>query len=360
TKTTLPSEPYNFISTKCQRSPLIEWLASPSFNPTFRENTPRSLKSTSAVQNSLSWSLTFSATSRLQSAAFLYTIGGWVAFLWIFMAHMQLPYFCLLTLYCWHKAAQSSTGTLELWTIPDEGATALSPRISLRLPRLMKPNGTYAVKAVESNPKGPGSVSLNEPFHSSFADSVILFQICISVNNDSAVSDLVLPRRGLLELLPPVEESGKELLWREWGPPLAHWVERYGYGAVWLPIICGQRRAFAHPRPGRIRMLDFNPYSHKRLARIQGHTAGEGLTHTIHSPLGEPFQDANRLNRDLFGERVSLQLPCVVADSPQETLYSAVLLDEKWIVAIKGSTEVDEDDPEEMYHRVSLEVWHLD
>ncbi|KAJ7771505.1 hypothetical protein B0H16DRAFT_1685498 [Mycena metata] len=245
---------------------------------------------------------------------------------------------------------QIPTGTLELWTIQDnvpEGT--VGPEMSLKLPRLANPTHMYAIFGADANPKGRGSPSSQEPFDSSFIDSIVVFQLFILGDDDNgsgAEMFLVLSRRALLQLLPPDE---KEVSWREWGPPICHWLEKNATN-TWSPTVCGQRFAFAGPSLRNIRLLDFNPYTHSKLARNQRDATGEEPT--VCTASGENIQMVGDLTSALFGEEVCSQLGCVVADFPAETDYNAVSIDGKWIVGIKDTSDAD--------RKVSFDVWHLE
>ncbi|KAJ7042110.1 hypothetical protein C8F04DRAFT_1078354 [Mycena alexandri] len=248
---------------------------------------------------------------------------------------------------------QMITGTLELWTIQNqenvpEGIVGCS-RVSLKLPQLAK-TGKYIIHSTDSNPKGRRLLSSEEPFHSSFTDSIVVFQVYILLHDGPATDlflfDLVLSRRGLLKLLISVEEHGKELLWREWSPPVAHWLERDGGGNAWQQITCGQRSAFADPAPGRIRLFDFNPYTHRKLGAAQ-----RGAI--LHVVSDEEIQTVDyTVESGIFGEDVSSQMGCVLADSTEETVYNGVLLDEKWVIGIRDTLEAD--------GKLSFDVWHME
>ncbi|KAJ7771499.1 hypothetical protein B0H16DRAFT_1881126 [Mycena metata] len=250
--------------------------------------------------------------------------------------------------------AQRLTGTLELWNIHDQQSVpdgiVACPRIFLQLPQLAK-SGSYTIHAVESNRKGQGSLASQEPFHSSFTDSILVFLVWVVFNDGTDVQMfLILPRRALLQLLPPAEEYQKELPWREWGPPIATWLHKNA-GDTWPPITCGQRCAFAYPGPGRMRLLDFNPYTHRKVARTQRDAAGKEPR--ICSVSGEVFKMVPGISLGIFDEEVSSHMGCVVADFefPTENGYNGVLLDENWIVGVKES---------DLDGKVSFDVWHLE
>ncbi|KAJ7184449.1 hypothetical protein C8R46DRAFT_460813 [Mycena filopes] len=260
---------------------------------------------------------------------------------------------------------QKDTGTLELWPISENvtaGSIIVGPHISLKLPCLANP-GIYGIVTTESNPKGHvGRIgSQTEPFHSSSTDSIILFQVFILHDNhpETPDLDLVLSRRALLRLLYSSQaQDGKELLWREWGPPIAHWLKRDIFDAdAWPPIVCGQRRALADFVHGHIRILDFNPYTQRKVVARPGPGGEKIVAGSSSSVLGKEGSTAEvalyDLSKTIFGEPVSSELSFVVADSPKGTkIYNGVLLDEKWIVGIQDTMEAN--------GTVSFDIWHLD
>ncbi|KAJ7042100.1 hypothetical protein C8F04DRAFT_1297629 [Mycena alexandri] len=198
--------------------------------------------------------------------------------------------------------------------------TVACPRLVLKLPQLAKP-GTYTIYIADSNPKGHGSLTSQEPFQSSFTDSILLFLVLILFDDGTdAEMFLVLSRRALLQLLPSVEKYEKELSWREWGPPITNWVETDAN--TWSPIT--------------------------KLARTQRDATGEEPR--ICAVSGEDVEMVDSLSLGIFGEQVSSHLGCVVVDFPEETVYNGVLLDEKWIVGVKES---------DVGGKVSFDVWHL-
>ncbi|KAJ7771503.1 hypothetical protein B0H16DRAFT_1714735 [Mycena metata] len=245
---------------------------------------------------------------------------------------------------------ERETGALELWTIQktSSGDVAGHSRISLQLPQLAKPGSKYIVLDAESNPKGSGSLSSQEPFQSSFTDSILLFQVFIlhgGGDQETQVLDMVVSRRALLQLLPSAEEHSRELSWKEWGPPVTRWLDRGSGSDIWPPITCGQRHASTDPLTGRIRLLDFNPCTHRKLTR---NAAGE--ERTVCTVSGAETHVVNRFSPGIFSEEITSQLGCVVADS--QPVYSGVLLDESWIVGIKDTMNVD--------GKVAFDVWHLE
>ncbi|KAJ7771520.1 hypothetical protein B0H16DRAFT_1685507 [Mycena metata] len=248
---------------------------------------------------------------------------------------------------------QALTGTFELWTIEEnvrkgpDGAL-----ISLKLPLLAKP-GRYTVTDVDSNTKGQASLLSHEPFHSSFADSVALFQVSINCNdprdtNLNAFMFLVLSRRELLRLIPSAEEHGTERSWRDWGPSVTRWLEKDEIVNKWQTITSGQRCAIGEPDSGRVRVLDFNPYTYRKLAGT--HQSRDAIVHVVSGDENQMIHLAVRPG--IFGEEVSSQLGCVVVDSPEERRYNGILLDEKWIVGIKDTLDLDDE--------LVFDVWSLE
>ncbi|KAJ7771498.1 hypothetical protein B0H16DRAFT_1771004 [Mycena metata] len=238
--------------------------------------------------------------------------------------------------------AERDTGSLKLWTIQENPQDVVAcPRICLRLPQLEKPGGKYIVFDAESNPKGSGSLSSQEPFHSSFTDSILLFQVLILLEDQETelLLDLVVSRRALLQLLPSAEEPSIELSWKQWGPPIARWLGGGSGSDNWAPITCGQRLASVDPLTGCIRLLDFNPYTYRKLSRKQMDDTGESTA--VCTLSGTETNVVNRLSPGIFGEEIASQLGCIVADSPAEAVYNGVLLEGKWIVGVKDTLDVD-------------------
>ncbi|KAJ7042109.1 hypothetical protein C8F04DRAFT_1252574 [Mycena alexandri] len=246
---------------------------------------------------------------------------------------------------------QKYAQTFEMWTVSDD--TLAGPNISLMLPPAVE-RGTYEIMCVGSDPKGNGSSASQEPFHSSFADSNVGFEIDFLFRGDRDRQEklwLVISRRALLQLLPSVEDQrGKELLWKDWGP-ITHWLDKNFLEPTSWKTICGQRCAFAGPS-GRIRLVNFNPYAYKKAMQTEGDDPGQtaiqaGLQNAVVSPRGE-----NRaIGIGLFGEEVRSNLGYLVAESTQETTYVEVFLGAEWIVGLKGALAPDS--------KQSIDIWHF-
>ncbi|KAJ7771516.1 hypothetical protein B0H16DRAFT_1881139 [Mycena metata] len=236
--------------------------------------------------------------------------------------------------------AQMITGTLQLWAISE--GTVSGPDVSLKLPALAKP-GKYEILALESNPKG--CMSSQEPFYASFDDSSVGFDIVFQFEDGSDEDlRLVISRRALLQLLPFVEERGKVLLWRDWGPPIAHWPDNPdGFVSEWPMTIWGHRCALIGPG-GHIRLADFNPYSYKKFLQAERDDSRAGLTTAVVS-----VREKDRLiGVELFGEEVRACLGYLVIESRTiKHLYIGVTVGDKVIGGLKkpavpgGKTSID-------------------
>ncbi|KAJ7771497.1 hypothetical protein B0H16DRAFT_1881125 [Mycena metata] len=154
---------------------------------------------------------------------------------------------------------RDDTETFEMWTMSE--VTAAGPNVSLLLSPPAE-DGIYHITSISSEPGGNESSASQEPFHPSFADSNVAFKIDVFsfTNNSEKRLVLVIPRRALLQLLPSVADRGKVLLWKEWGPPIAQWLNEDPKS---FPKIYGQYCAFVGSS-GRIQLANFNPHAFKK------------------------------------------------------------------------------------------------
>ncbi|KAJ7173486.1 hypothetical protein C8R46DRAFT_1082955 [Mycena filopes] len=232
--------------------------------------------------------------------------------------------------------APVETVSLELWSISDDGVTPMGPEVLLKLPQLKSP-GLYLLSRVESNPKGYGSSSPHQPFHASFADSLLVFDVDIELephigSEDESDDDLllVIPRRALERLLHGPAQHGKEAPF---------------YLCEWPTVFYGQRCAFVH-EDGRLIVYDFNAYTHRRLLLEEpGGQFRRGSTAVNTWREGEPLIVAAM--RDEEWELG--QLGYVESSIPVK--YRGVLMDDEWIVGINDREELD--------GKFSIEVWHM-
>ncbi|KAJ7771496.1 hypothetical protein B0H16DRAFT_186138 [Mycena metata] len=227
---------------------------------------------------------------------------------------------------------------IEMWTVSDD--IAAGPNISLLLPPPVE-GAMYEIFNIGSEPKGYGSSPSQEPFYSSFTDSNIGLEIDFLFNHDLDRDEslfLVISRRALLQLLPPVEFHGKELAWKVWGPPIAHWLD----GPSSWQSICGQRCAFAGP--SGIRLVDLNPHEYKKA--ISGPTKIQTRSEAIVS-----LRNENRtIGVGLFAEEVRSHLGYLVAESVQDA-YEDVFVGEECIVGLKNGLAPDS--------KKSIDIWYF-
>ncbi|KAJ7885387.1 hypothetical protein B0H13DRAFT_1628349, partial [Mycena leptocephala] len=156
------------------------------------------------------------------------------------------------------------------------GRIVAGPEISLKLP-LLKSSCDYHVTRVEYNPKGNTVATSQQPFHSSFVDSVVVLQV---MHIDLAESEvqindmfLIIPRHALLQQITSTENRPKERLWADWGPPISRWFPGTMFSNDWPTIVCGQRCVFLTRAPSSIVLVDFNPYTRER-ALLEKQTNG--------------------------------------------------------------------------------------
>ncbi|KAJ7042084.1 hypothetical protein C8F04DRAFT_1230161 [Mycena alexandri] len=248
--------------------------------------------------------------------------------------------------------AQNFAETLEfeMWAVSQD--TAVGPCISLLLPPPVK-GGIYDIICIVSKPKGDGSSASQAPFHSSFANSNVGFEIVFQLDGDIQEQLLlVISRRALLQLLPSVEDRGIVLLWNDRGPSIAQWLDKSVLNPGSSKTICGQRCAFIGPA-GRIRLVDFNPYSYKQVLNTERDDSRQmsiqtGLTNMVVSP-----RERNRaIGSGLFEEEVRSNLGYLVVESAQGPTYSEVFMGDELIVGFKDTIHVD--------RKASLYVWRLE
>ncbi|KAJ7771455.1 hypothetical protein B0H16DRAFT_1881091 [Mycena metata] len=235
--------------------------------------------------------------------------------------------------------ARWQTGTLELWSTQMDVPARMT--VSLKLPQLAR-FGTYHVIRIEYNPKGRGGPSSKQPFHSSFADSIIMLQIIVDPSDESFpdITNLFLfvPRRALLQLSSG-RNDGEELTWRDWGPLNAKWMDGTGMLDEWPTIICGQRCVLAQATEegARVTVLDFNPYTHRRTPIPEDEQEGDDgpSNKFVVSVVKNQFEHVE----DLFAEEVDTQLGVVGVVLSRDSQYDGVLMDEEWIVGINDKRQ---------------------
>ncbi|KAJ7152668.1 hypothetical protein C8R43DRAFT_1235673 [Mycena crocata] len=249
--------------------------------------------------------------------------------------------------------ACTETGDLELWAIPDSPEQiAARSEISLKLPQL-KSGGKYYPGKVESNPKGPQSSTSQQPFHSSFADSLVVIHLEIEVVSGDAGQNfqeadvmLVVPRRALLQQLPTYADrstgAARGRPWVEWGPPVSRWLESDMFADFWPTIICGQRCVFKdYSVSGAVVLFDFNPWTFQKMLLQKAEVVDEP-TLTKKFPQVVAASINQFLEMDVFDEEVDSHLGYVVACSSREDWYEGILMDEECLVGIRDKTGLDD------------------
>ncbi|KAJ7771460.1 hypothetical protein B0H16DRAFT_1513618 [Mycena metata] len=235
----------------------------------------------------------------------------------------------------------------ELWTIPDSAQSLAGPALTLRLPEVK--SGFWVISRVESNPKAHGSASSCQPFDTSFTDSILTFHIVLFDEGSDKTMLLIVSRRGLCQHLPQSadEEHGKTLLWGEWGPKIARWLDADSFGLDgWPPVTHGQRCAFVLDT-GSLVLYDFNPYTHRRILQDWGNKPFHQVGSTIVDVSKEG--DSSMEFMEVCKEKVISQLGYVVSETAVE--FGGVMIDDEWIVGINDMIDAD--------GKFSLDVWHL-
>ncbi|KAJ7152677.1 hypothetical protein C8R43DRAFT_1106924 [Mycena crocata] len=256
--------------------------------------------------------------------------------------------------------ARTETGELELWAIPDSPLRiAARPEISLKLPRL-KSGGKYYPGKVESNPKGSQWPTSQQPFHSSFADSIMALKFEIEIQGGAghlgdADMMLVIPKRALLQQLPPTGErsaDAPERAWVEWGPHISRWLVSDMFAGIWPTIICGQRCVVRDSFvSGSVVVFDFNPYTYRRMLLQNPEAVMNETTPAKQAIQIVPASRNQFLEMDVFDEEVDSLLGYVATRSLQEDWYDGVLMDEECLVGIRDDTDSK--------GTFALDVWHF-
>ncbi|KAJ6546845.1 hypothetical protein B0H19DRAFT_1162738 [Mycena capillaripes] len=224
-------------------------------------------------------------------------------------------------------------GSLELWSIPAVPEhTAASPEISLQLPEL-PPSSEYYIRGVY-NSMSTDVCASQQPFHSSFADSVVMLDV---VTRHRPLRDmfLIIPRRGLLLQIQLAHDGTrrKECLWADWGPPVSRWLDADIFLYQWSTIMCGQRCVFLRPDTSLL-LFDFNPYTWRKSILEQAEAKGGGGEPTNRRFVSGPSSKADSFSDLESFEQVDSQLGYVATESREKSYCQGVMMDEEWIVGL--------------------------
>ncbi|KAJ7184477.1 hypothetical protein C8R46DRAFT_461341 [Mycena filopes] len=238
--------------------------------------------------------------------------------------------------------------TLQLWDISGGVESVDAPKISLKLSQLKAP-GTYDISGIESHRSSPS----HRPFQAAFADSILALDVEIAMDDDDDDDDfaellLVVPRRALGQLIQSTNrQPGNELSWKEWGPPIARWLDASTFRLDdWQTITHGQRCAFVSY--GCLRIYDFNPYAYRRALK------GPDQVCMMSTEAGV-WKEGSDIQSGIFGEEIVSQLGYTISvldsELAMDVNYDGVLMGEEWIVGINDTTHFE--------GKFSLDVWHM-
>ncbi|KAG6826964.1 hypothetical protein H0H92_013738 [Tricholoma furcatifolium] len=134
-------------------------------------------------------------------------------------------------------------GTFDIWHIPNEPSTNVSPKpfLHLALPALSPPSTIAHISCRgEPSPSPNGTPYSSHAFHPSSADAIVPFTIFFyhPVENYDA-HRMYVHRRSLLELSSSREKD--VIPWEEWGPRRTRWFQHPTNTARWVTTTTGQR-----------------------------------------------------------------------------------------------------------------------
>jgi hypothetical protein len=262
-----------------------------------------------------------------------------------------------------------NTLTFDFLRIPewkDIGRSAVSMTVvqSLSLPKLKSEATIHAISCrAEPNPMGSGAEREDRdllpihsrPFHSSASEAIILFNI-YAQHQTLWTFSLVIHRKSLLALLPPLQDSNYALSveasggqvtphpgemqdesfsgsedesgvrhlepipWAEWGPSISRWIKAQDHTARWITSSTGQRLVLIDDPTWRVEqpiiVFDFNP----RHRCPHSNTSHELLCANEDGP---------------FEEDVYSELPFGWTISEESYDFDAVLMDDERVIGMR-------------------------
>ena len=106
------------------------------------------------------------------------------------------------------------------------------------------------------------------PFYTSTEDSIVLFCIRVSDSENISTLSLIVHRSALLSAA-WLSSDSVAIPWEECGPQVCRWIDSDDTSGFWITTTCGHRYVMiedtAPTYPSLISILDFNPYSIRRL-----------------------------------------------------------------------------------------------
>ncbi|KAI0937664.1 hypothetical protein AcV7_003637 [Taiwanofungus camphoratus] len=144
------------------------------------------------------------------------------------------------------------------------------------------------------------------------------------------------------------EASSSKVPWKAWGPSVCRWFDAHDLVTRWITTTCGQRYVTITRRtPARIRVLDFNQLSIRRLMHEKRHVMVENHTSEPETPCTPHYVDpetqagvyfvlgAENLSSEVFEEEVTSALPYMATTTFQVYEYESVLIDEERLIGLK-------------------------
>lgn len=227
--------------------------------------------------------------------------------------------------------------SLEVFRIPTSEDGGVPEYLqSFYLPEL---DPGYAILTFQCRGEPNPRTAITRPSRSKFLpcpeSAILLFSF--ELGNQAGVTEhmFVVDRARLAALLPPPHpdadsdpEVRDDVLWADWGPRCARWLNGAALSMHYITTTAGQRMvAIAHDavtRPAPIRIFDFNPMHVRalRAAPRDGVRVVEADT-----DIGEPVAP--------FAEPVRSLLPYVETSSKDLFDYAAVLINDENIIGAR-------------------------
>ncbi|KAG6826019.1 hypothetical protein H0H92_001410 [Tricholoma furcatifolium] len=262
----------------------------------------------------------------------------------------------------------SQFNTLDIWEIsesPSETTPPAEPFLRLALPGINATGGWTVLNMLcraEPNPTPSGTPHLRAPFHNDPANAIVVFNISlITESGDYMAYTLFVHRNALLEAS-TAKCSGDDLevihylpsdmsfgripgsrvrAWEKWGPAISRVFDATLTDVDWITTTAGQRAVFVVHEDDeeesdavylRPMVLDFNPYSIRRISRAMQRDLRVDLLVKM---------DSSTIDLDIFEHPVTTHLPYAGVELPLQEYWAvqsaAFLMDqERLIVLLHG------------------------
>ncbi|KAJ4481111.1 hypothetical protein J3R30DRAFT_3464432 [Lentinula aciculospora] len=251
---------------------------------------------------------------------------------------------------------------LEIWRIPPDSGEPASfvicrtPELSLGLP-VIHPGFIVSEFACRSAPNPILSTcDTSRPFHSSPAESIMVFHLTISPIDPRVPIPFVFfaHRRAFLDALTKIERNHESQImpipWSGWGPPKTRWLHARSIPTEWITTTSGQRYAYvsthAPAMAQPVVILDFNQnHVRKVIANMKNKVSpyhgvfpDDMITTDVEALSRRVWTDQSRDKHEkmkVFAEDVGGYLPYIAVKSAQAYQFHGVLMDDERIIGIK-------------------------